>query len=104
MPFEKGVSGNPGGRPKEIEGLAAAIRLEFEKDIKAGGVHEAVKRGFDLLRFAPEAKDKLAALKVLLEYGYGKPKQQVELGGVGGEPLVIQVITGVPKKDADAGS
>lgn len=104
MAFEKGKSGNPGGRPKEIEGLAEAIRKEFEKDIKDGGIHEGVKRGFDIMRFAPDHRDKLAALKVLLEYGYGKPKQQVEVGGEGGGAIVVQVITGVPKKNANAGS
>lgn len=102
MPFEKGKSGNPGGRPKELAGLADAIRAEFEKDIASGGMHEAIKRGFDLLRFAPEPKDKLAALKMLLEYGYGKPAQQVDLSSGGGEPVIIQVITGVPKAGSKA--
>jgi len=102
MPFEKGKSGNPGGRPKEMAGLAEAIRKEFEADIAKGGIHEAIKRGFDLIRFSPEPKDKLAALKLMLEYGYGKPTQPMEFSGEDG-PLKIVVVTGVPDPEPKGG-
>lgn len=77
-PFPPGQSGNPGGRKKEIEGLAIAIRTELERNAKEGGVNEAVLKALEIMRTAEEPKDQLAALKVLLEYGYGKPSQEIQ--------------------------
>lgn len=76
--FAPGESGNPGGRKKEIEGLALAIRSELEKNAASGGVNEAVLKTLEIMRTADEPRDQLAAIKVLLEYGYGKPSQEIQ--------------------------
>jgi hypothetical protein len=78
-PFPPGTSGNPGGRKKEIEGLARAIRAQLEKTLDDGTpVNEAVQELVKQMREATEAKDIIAAIKVLLSYGYGQPTQAVE--------------------------
>jgi len=75
-PFQPGVSGNPGGRPR---GLASRIR-------------GATRDGADLVTFAMDVlnakipgvtmRDRLEALQWLSDRGWGKPTVSVELTGV----------------------
>lgn len=77
--FEPGESGNPGGKKKEIEGLAKAIRSQLEKNLADGTtVNEAVSQLMVQMRTAAEPRDVIAAIKVLLAYGYGQPTVAVE--------------------------
>ena len=70
----KGVSGNPKGRPKklpELDKLLADVLGEEKDGITAA---EAILRA---LR-AKAAKGDIRAAEVLLDRGYGKPKQSVD--------------------------
>lgn len=42
-----------------------------------------------------ETSDRLTAAKIVLQYGYGQPKQQVDLGDGEGGPakLIVEIIT-----------
>ena len=65
-PFKKGKSGNPGGRPKVIAELRALARAHAPDAIE------------ELARLAIKAKNetaRVAAIRELLDRGYGKAAQ-----------------------------
>jgi hypothetical protein len=72
-PFAKGKSGNPGGRPKELESIRGAARLAAPDALKA------------LTRLAMSSSTppaaRVAACREILDRAYGKPTQAVELSG-----------------------
>lgn len=59
-PFPKGVSGNPGGRPK---GIAAKAREHTDKAV------DVLVKALD----DQDAKVRIAAAKEIIDRGYGKP-------------------------------
>ena len=70
-PFPPGVSGNPGGMPRT---LARKIRDETKNG------EELVQRCLQVIRSKSKrtaTRDKLLAIKMLMEYGWGKPPQAV---------------------------
>jgi Family of unknown function (DUF5681) len=76
VPFQKGQSGNPGGRRpgqvRAIQNLAAEAR-------KHGPL--ALRTIADICRKSESQGMRLAAANSLLDRGYGKPAQSVELAG-----------------------
>ncbi len=71
MPFEKGKSGNPGGRPKEV--------AEVRELAKKHG-HAAIER-LKTLMDSENERTAVAACLALLDRGYGKPHASVEHSG-----------------------
>lgn len=67
MPFVKGQSGNPGGRPKETAEIKALARQYTE---------EAIRKLADWMR-SENPKASVAACTALLDRGYGRPTQPV---------------------------
>ena len=69
MPFRKGESGNPGGRPKEIAEIKALARQHGPAAIQK------------LVEYLDGSDGKLsqAAAIALLDRGYGKPTQSMDL-------------------------
>ena len=81
-PFPKGVSGNPGGRPKEIQEIVDLARQACPAAIRT-------LKEITLDENAPPAA-RVHAANSLLDRGYGKPKETVDLTGkISLEALVL---------------
>jgi hypothetical protein len=99
-PFERGQSGNPGGRPirpKTIEQhkLEADVRM-LARDRGAEAIDKLVTLMRGVVRVEIERKrvempvppmTQLAAANALLDRGYGRPHQSVEMTGKDGDPI-----------------
>ncbi|GEM_PF-1742499 len=73
--WPKGVSGNPGGRPKVLEEVRSLARQYTIDAVNA--LVSALKR----------PGERVAAAKVLLAYGYGSPVQAVEVAAPADRPI-----------------
>jgi hypothetical protein len=82
MPFAKGKSGNPGGRPKGIEARARELTkdgedcLVFLVQVMTGKIKQRAS-----------IHDRIEAARTLLNRGFGREKQVVEVGGPDGGPV-----------------
>lgn len=97
--FEKGKSGNPGGRPrvpddlkKSCQRLAARGLKVLEEIINGKTEFETIDGKVVKIKSAATPSEKIAAVRLAFEYGYGKPVQP--LGGEDdNSPLVVKVLT-----------
>lgn len=77
MPFVKGKSGNPSGRPK----------VDFEvRDAAREYGQEAILKLVSLMREG-DPRVSASAAQALLDRGFGKPAQAVEVSGPEGGPI-----------------
>ena len=78
MRFRKEESGNPGGRPKVLGEIQELARQHAPSAIA------------ELARLALKAKSetaRIAAIRELLDRGYGRPRQAMEVSAPAGDPL-----------------
>lgn len=88
--WRKGVSGNPSGRPRIPDDLKKSCRRlamrglhVLAEIINSRPVYDAAGK---LVTMGAKDSDRLAAVKLVMEYGFGKPTQPIsgdeEAGGI----------------------
>lgn len=82
--WKPGQSGNPGGRPAVLKDIRAAAQQEGEACIRA---LVAIRDNPS----SPEAA-RVAAIRELLDRGFGKPTQHTEITGADGGPIQTQAV------------
>lgn len=83
MPFAKGKSGNPNGRPKIVEEFRDRARKATDEWVLKSWIAEVQEMG----------KDWVKASELLAAYGYGRPSQGIELTGKNGGPVEFHDMT-----------
>jgi hypothetical protein len=89
--WQKGTSGNPGGRPRMPDDLKKSCRRlalrglhVLAEIINDRPVYDAAGK---LVKMGAKDSDRLAAVKLVMEYGFGKPVQPV--GGEGDDGQIV---------------
>ncbi len=101
-PFKKGQSGNPNGRPKKLPELDKLLANVLGEE-NANGI-TAAEAILMALR-AKAAKGDIRAAEVLLDRGYGKAKQSIDLNAdVTSRFTMIDDIQPVPPPIDEAGA
>lgn len=98
-PFQKGQSGNPGGRPK-TKPLTDSLRKELAKKAPGTQLRQGELAVWKLVQMGLAGD--MAALKEIFNRIEGTPVQATEVSGPGGTGLEI-VIRRVDGRTADAG-
>lgn len=80
MPFVKGKSGNPGGRPKEVAEVRALAQQHSRKAIEV----------LASLLDSDDEKSKIAAANSILDRAVGKPPQAI-VGDDESDPVSVRV-------------
>ena len=77
-PFQKGMSGNPGGRPRS---RAPYIRETTSNGEELVDLMVQVMRGESINGMKPRIKDQIDAVTWLSDSGFGNPVTQIEATG-----------------------
>lgn len=92
--FEPGESGNPGGRPRSLKEVKEAIQLRgLDLVAKLLAMVDAEPQLVGKVMVGPSDDTKRLVIRDLLDRGYGRPVQAVEVSGPGGGAISHRDIT-----------
>ena len=87
MRFQKGQSGNPGGRSKKRRQIEEIVQAAVEGGERG---NRAVQTLMEImLNPGSDCSQRVRSAELLLAYGYGKPLQRREHTGPNGSPLQL---------------
>lgn len=81
--WKPGQSGNPSGRPKNIQYLGELARQHTD---------EALNTLVTIMRTGERESDRLRCAEILLDRGYGKPAQAIGLALEGDDGAILPII------------
>lgn len=81
MPFKKGSSGNPGGKSNTEKEFKLAAQKHWKRALAI------LVEGMD----STDARTRIAAAKELLDRGFGKAAQSVEVASSAGQPFMVVI-------------
>jgi hypothetical protein len=92
MPFARGQSGNPGGRPKKGKSLTEALQKAMNRKTAEG------KKNYDaladtLVKLAIEDKN-ITAIKYIMDRVDGRPKETIEMTDGAIDTKLRQILNG----------
>jgi len=82
------MAGKGGARPNS--GRKSKADEQRIRDLTSPYVDGAIQKVVDIMTNADKSSDQLAAAKLLLEYHFGKPKQQTDITS-GGDKINIPI-------------
>jgi len=82
------MAGKGGARPNS--GRKSKADEQRIRDLTSPYVEGAIEKVVNIMQGADKASDQLAAAKLLLEYHFGKPKQQTDITS-GGDKINIPI-------------
>lgn len=94
-----GVKGKSGRKSKAEEmGLVALLNKCWTKKDREACILKLAQSASD-----PSSGDRMDAVKLLMSYTYGKPKESVEHSGKDGEAfeIIVKHVTGTPQADSN---
>lgn len=104
-PWPKGVSGNPkGGRPprKPIEEVIQEFLAERVSPKNGGEAKERLMAMLEAQWFKAIKNGDTRAADYLTKYGFGLPKQKLDLGGQADNPVVTELTVRLVDGNSDS--
>lgn len=89
MPWQKGQSGNPGGRPSR-KPITEALVKALAKRVRKGGPTQAEEAAAQLVRLFLAGD--IAAGRLVMNYVDGMPTQPLEHSGPDGQAFTLTIV------------